>query len=160
MRPKRMKTIATIIAITIAMGIAALPLDKRDRLAHAALAETRSGESQDNRLRLAEVTAVNSYPQDIHNDPNLWKSAVRQQTVSRYGNRKQWICINELIQRESGWRLKANNPQSTAFGLFQLLKLNPKAKLHKQIRHGLRYIQHRYETPCKALQHHNKHGWY
>ena len=155
-----MKTIATIIAITVAMGFAALSLDKRDRLAFAAFAETRRDESQANREWLAGVTAVNSYPQDIHNGRKLWKTTVRHQTVSRYGTHKQWRCINELIQKESGWRLNADNPQSTAFGLFQLLKLNPKAKLHKQIRHGLRYIEHRYKTPCKALQHHNKHGWY
>lgn len=160
MRPKivNKKPIA-IVAAMIIVAITLDTLDKPSRLTTAAFAETRREKSQADRQWFAGSPAINSYPQVIHNPQKLWKSRVKRATVSRY-NHKQWRCLDELIQRESGWRLNADNPHSTAFGLFQLLKLDPKSKLQKQIEHGLRYIQHRYDSPCDALDHHNRKGWY
>lgn len=153
------KTIAIMILMTSLTGATLDKLDNPTRLTNAAVAEIRRDQSQANRQGFAGEPALNSYPQHIHNGEKLWKTRVKHATVSRY-NRHQWRCLDELIQRESGWRLNADNPHSTAFGLFQLLKLNPKAKLQKQIRHGLRYIKHRYRTPCNALKHHDQNGWY
>lgn len=76
------------------------------------------------------------------------------------GIAKEYSCLVDLWQRESGWRYKAKNHSSTALGIAQLLietSLDPAT----QIRNGLRYINYRYEnSPCKALGHSYRLGWY
>jgi hypothetical protein len=74
-------------------------------------------------------------------------------------NHRQYLCLEKLWQRESHWNPLADNKKSTAYGIPQLLKLktnNP----YEQIDAGLKYISHRYGTPCKALSHHLKTGHY
>lgn len=72
---------------------------------------------------------------------------------------KQWSCLSKLWGKESAWNYKADNPHSTAYGIPQILGLttnNP----YKQIDLGIKYIKHRYDTPCKAWSFHKKKGWY
>ena len=74
-------------------------------------------------------------------------------------NDKQYRCLVELWTLESHWNHKANNPKSSAYGIPQLLNMrstNP----YRQIELGLKYIAHRYDTPCKALSYHKKKGHY
>jgi hypothetical protein len=73
---------------------------------------------------------------------------------------KQWVCINELIDRESKWSNIADNPTSSAYGLFQMLKMPKGSTVKMQTERGIRYIEHRYDTPCEALRHHNRKNWY
>jgi hypothetical protein len=64
-------------------------------------------------------------------------------------NQREWECLNALWSSESRFDHRAANPRSTAFGVAQVLK----EKDHRprvQILRGLRYIAHRYDTPCKA----------
>jgi hypothetical protein len=90
-------------------------------------------------------------------------------------HKKQFACLEKLIYKESGWRVKALNPSSGAFGLFQFLpstwanyKYPYKPKdAHTQIKAGLRYVYKRYQTPCKAWEFWKKQagpdmhgGWY
>ena len=72
----------------------------------------------------------------------------------------QFACLDELLWRESSWRLHNKSKKSSAYGLFQLLHLKPGTDRDTQVDKGFKYIKHRYGTPCKALQHHNKLGWY
>ena len=51
------------------------------------------------------------------------------------------------------------NKKSTAFGIPQILGLKEKNPM-KQIDLGLKYIAHRYETPCAAWAHWMKHKHY
>ena len=99
---------------------------------------------------------VHNYTSPVDNSKRL----VTSRASSRGYNNKQLKCLFELIERESRWDHKAKNPASTAYGLFQQLKLDPKASKQKQIRLGLTYVEHRYGTACKALKHHNLKGWY
>jgi len=71
----------------------------------------------------------------------------------------QYYCLDELWFKESRWNPKADNPKSTAYGIPQILKLK-ETNPFKQIDIGLRYIEHRHGTPCKALQFHNRKGYY
>lgn len=93
--------------------------------------------------------------------PKSAREYVRQASkIAGYTNR-EWNCLDEIIYRESRWHYKADNPTSSAFGLFQQLLLDPKTGLRKQTIRGLRYIEHRYDgDPCQALAHHNDKGWY
>ena len=72
---------------------------------------------------------------------------------------KEFYCLDELLHKESRWNYKAKNPKSSAFGLFQMLNNKEKDPI-KQIDKGLKYIEHRYGTACKALAHHKIKGWY
>ena len=72
---------------------------------------------------------------------------------------KQYRCVELLWNKESNWNPRADNPKSTAYGIPQLLKLKAKDP-YIQIDLGLKYIAHRYITPCKALTHHKKTGHY
>ena len=72
---------------------------------------------------------------------------------------KEYRCLELLWMRESKWDPRANNPKSSAYGIPQLLKLKV-LDPYLQIDLGLKYIAHRYKTPCIAYAHHRKTGHY
>ena len=74
-------------------------------------------------------------------------------------NHNEYLCLEKLWYLESRWNPRAANKSSTAYGIPQLLKLKTNDP-YKQIDAGLKYIAHRYGTPCKALTFHKKHGYY
>ncbi|MEP6464132.1 MAG: hypothetical protein ABJC62_12115 [Frankiaceae bacterium] len=80
----------------------------------------------------------------------------------------QYSCLNSLWTKESNWRVNADNPGSSAYGIPQAL---PGAKMRSagadwrtnpatQISWGLRYIAGRYGTPCAAWSHSRSYNWY
>ena len=78
----------------------------------------------------------------------------------KVGSYKEFVCLEKLWTKESNWRYKAKNKQSSAYGIPQLLKMK-ETNPYKQIDLGLRYIDKRYKgSPCKALAHHKEKGWY
>lgn len=80
----------------------------------------------------------------------------------------QYSCLVKLWERESNWRANARNGSSGAYGIPQALpgvkmategadwQTNPET----QIRWGVKYIKGRYGSPCGALAHSDKLGWY
>lgn len=74
-------------------------------------------------------------------------------------NDKQYQCLDRLWDRESRWDPTARNSKSTAYGIPQLLDLK-ETNGFKQIDIGIKYIVHRYGTPCNAYIHHKKVGNY
>lgn len=72
---------------------------------------------------------------------------------------KEYRCLELLWMLESKWDPRANNTKSSAFGIPQLLKMK-ELDPYKQIDLGLKYIYHRYITPCKAYAYHLKHRHY
>jgi hypothetical protein len=74
-------------------------------------------------------------------------------------NAKQYRCLEILWTHESKWDPRADNPKSSAYGIPQLLKLKEHDP-YKQIDLGLKYIEHRHKTPCKALAYHKLKGHY
>jgi hypothetical protein len=78
----------------------------------------------------------------------------------------QFSCLDSLYVSESDWRVDADNPTSSAYGIPQAL-----TQLHElpadymtsaesQIRWGLEYIQDTYGTPCSAWTFKQGNGWY
>jgi hypothetical protein len=63
---------------------------------------------------------------------------------------EQWVCLRTLWTSESRFDSKADNPRSSAFGIAQLLK-EKETEPALQILKGLRYISHRYGSPCRSL---------
>jgi len=74
-------------------------------------------------------------------------------------NAKQYRCLDVLWDRESKWDPRADNPKSSAYGIPQLLNMR-ELDPFKQIDLGIKYITHRYKTPCRALDYHTKRGHY
>jgi TP901 family phage tail tape measure protein len=71
----------------------------------------------------------------------------------------QWDALQAVIMRESGFNNLAQNPTSTAHGIFQMLTETSNDPTI-QTQHGLAYVQQRYGTPMAALAHENAFGWY
>jgi hypothetical protein len=74
-------------------------------------------------------------------------------------SRAQYDCLDKLWTRESNWNHKADNPYSSAYGIPQILRLTEKNP-YKQIDRGIKYINHRYKTPCNAWKFWQNNGWY
>lgn len=80
----------------------------------------------------------------------------------------EYQCLLTLWQRESNWNPYAMNASSGAYGIPQSLPGNKMASAGAdwqtnpvtQITWGLGYIANRYGTPCGALGHSNRVGWY
>jgi hypothetical protein len=80
----------------------------------------------------------------------------------------QFDCLDSLWTKESGWKVSADNPTSSAYGIPQALpgskmasaggdwRTNPRT----QIVWGLDYIEGRYGSPCAAWSHSKARNWY
>jgi hypothetical protein len=78
----------------------------------------------------------------------------------------QFGCLDSLYMSESGWRVNADNPSSSAYGIPQALTethdlpadymTNPVT----QIEWGLDYIRSSYGTPCAAWDFKQSNNWY
>lgn len=95
--------------------------------------------------------------------------AIASGLLATYGwGHDQFGCLVSLWTRESAWRVDADNPSSSAYGIPQALpgskmasagadwRTNPAT----QIRWGLGYIHDRYGSPCGAWAHSESTGWY
>ena len=80
----------------------------------------------------------------------------------------QYSCLNKLWTKESHWNYKARNKVSGAHGIAQAL---PATKMEivgtdwrtntvTKITWGLKYINERYESPCKAWSKFKRSRWY
>jgi len=94
------------------------------------------------------------------------KGASGASTVS--ASAQQWVCLDNLWTRESGWQVDALNKESKAYGIPQALPATKMAttgadwrtNYRTQIDWGLTYIMSRYGSPCAAWQHEIKQNWY
>ena len=73
---------------------------------------------------------------------------------------EDWKALNSLIIKESQWNYEAQNPKSSAYGLFQILNMPPGTSIEKQVEKGISYITKRYGTPVEAYKHQLEKGWY
>lgn len=76
-------------------------------------------------------------------------------------------ALNQIISHESGWRSNAQNPHSTAYGMFQFLNstwqgtgIQKTSDPKQQVEAGLIYIKNRYQTPSIAWKFWQMKGWY
>ena len=99
---------------------------------------------------------------EFHWTPRALKLYAKQFMRMAYPewNLSEHRALMKLWGKESGWNPKAQNPTSSAFGVPQLLKLDPDTPAPLQIERGLGYIEHRYDRPSVAWTHWREHGWY
>ncbi|HEX6148901.1 MAG TPA: hypothetical protein VFZ39_03980, partial [Nocardioides sp.] len=75
-------------------------------------------------------------------------------------------CLDSLYVSESNWRIDADNPTSSAYGIPQALTsmhavpADYYTSAEAQIRWGLDYIQDAYGSPCSAWSFKQANGWY
>ena len=78
----------------------------------------------------------------------------------------QFSCLDSLYVSESDWRVDADNPTSSAYGIPQALTqmhdlpADYMTSAESQIRWGLEYIKDAYVTPCSAWSFKQGNGWY
>ncbi|OEV12058.1 transglycosylase SLT domain-containing protein [Streptomyces nanshensis] len=83
------------------------------------------------------------------------------------GDESQFQCFSQIVERESGWDVHAQNP-SGAYGLVQAL---PGSKMSSagpdwrnsaatQVKWGLNYMKDRYGSPCGAWSFWQSNNWY
>lgn len=72
---------------------------------------------------------------------------------------KEWKCLDAIFLKESRYDHLADNKKSSAFGIGQRLKETSKDP-HIQLLKTYRYIEHRYQTPCRAYQFHQRRNYY
>lgn len=113
--------------------------------------------------RVGQTTAY-AYPQAVDNKALTPKKVkqIAHIAVTNWFDEQQWNCYANIIHVESRWKLDAQNPTSTAWGIGQILdsKDNTGLDPYKQIITALNYMIHKYGTPCKAWTFHKKHRWY
>lgn len=80
----------------------------------------------------------------------------------------QFQCFSNIVDHESSWNYRAQNPSSGAYGLMQAL---PGSKMSSagadwqtnpatQIKWGLNYMNSRYDSPCGAWSFWQANNWY
>jgi Transglycosylase SLT domain len=97
------------------------------------------------------------------------KEMARQILKNKFGyGSSQFSCFNNIIMRESMWKVNATNPSSGAYGIPQALpgskmasegsdwRTNPAT----QIIWGVKYMKDRYGSPCAAWSVKRVKGWY
>lgn len=78
----------------------------------------------------------------------------------------QFSCLDALYVSESDWRVDADNPTSSAYGIPQAmtsmheLPADYYTSAEAQIRWGLEYIQDSYGSPCSAWEFKQANNWY
>lgn len=95
-----------------------------------------------------------SVPLEVQNNPI--KEFAYNQVKFRW-DESQWSSFNSIIERESSWNPKNQNPTSTAYGLGQFLNSTWQGTGYtktddpqKQIMATIEYISQRYGTPKDA----------
>ena len=97
------------------------------------------------------------------------REIARQIMKNKFGyDDGDYSCFNNIIIRESMWKINATNPSSGAYGIPQALpgskmaseggdwRTNPAT----QIIWAVKYMEDRYGSPCSAWSFKSAHGWY
>lgn len=127
--------------------------DRRDRTdaAKEAALSTTNGVSRTHSESIADA------------DPRTIAKAL----LPQYGfSAADFGCLDSLYMSESGWRVNADNPTSSAYGIPQALTSGRDmppgyfSSAEVQIKWGLDYIRESYGSPCSAWNFKSSHGWY
>ena len=95
------------------------------------------------------------------------QSMAQEMAAARGWTGAQWDALNWIVEHESSWNSNAQNPSSTAYGLFQFLDstwstvgASKTSDPAAQIQAGLAYIAQRYGSPSAAQAFWQANGWY
>lgn len=100
--------------------------------------------------------------------PETAKSIARKSLADFGWKQTEFSCLAKLWGKESAWNYKAVNKRTHDHGIPQRhMSHNTTAQRAAflsdpvvQINWGLKYIDHRYDTPCRALDFWKRNNWY
>lgn len=123
----------------------------------------RTDKAKATALEMAGGSAVTRSEKLSEGDPR----DIARALLPAYGfSSDQFSCLDSLYVSESDWRVDADNPTSSAYGIPQALTqlhdlpADYMTSAESQIRWGLEYIQDTYGTPCSAWSFKQANNWY
>jgi hypothetical protein len=140
-------------------------LERRDQRSVSSRSARRTDKTKATALSMSSGSAVTKSEKLSEGDPR----DIARALLPAYGfSSDQFSCLDSLYMSESGWRVDADNPTSSAYGIPQAL---PGSKMSSagsdwennpetQIRWGLGYIRDRYGSACSAWGHSQANNWY
>lgn len=141
----------------------ATDLERPTRSAVASRSARRTSPTKAAALTMPAGAAVTKSRSLSEGDPRDIAGAL----LPAYGfSSDQFSCLDSLYVSESDWRVDADNPTSSAYGIPQALTqlhdlpADYMTSAESQIRWGLEYIQDTYGTPCNAWSFKQGNGWY
>jgi hypothetical protein len=152
---------------TVANPLSSQDSDRDDRDASVSRSDRRdeADPAKEAALASSDSPAVSRTEDLSQSDPR----DIARALLSEYGFAdSEFDCLDSLYNSESGWRVNADNPTSSAYGIPQAL---PGSKMASegadwatnpvtQIRWGLGYIEDRYGSPCNAWSFKQGNNWY
>lgn len=107
-------------------------------------------------------------PASVAVEPGTAQALGKEMAAARGWGDDQFACLLSLWNKESGWRVNAENKSSGAYGIPQSLPGTKMASVGDdwrtnpatQITWGLNYIAGRYGDPCGAWAHSQRKNWY
>jgi hypothetical protein len=146
-----------------ASAASAAELEQRARRTVTSRSARRTDATKATALSMSAGAAVTKSEKLSEGDPR----DIARALLPAYGfSADQFSCLDSLYMSESGWRIDADNPTSSAYGIPQALTelhdlpADYMTSAESQIRWGLEYIQDTYGTPCSAWSFKSGHGWY
>ena len=143
--------------------MSAADLERREQRSVASRSSRRTDATKATALTMSAGAAVTKSQKLSEGDPR----DIARALLPVYGfSSDQFSCLDSLYMSESGWRVDADNPSSSAYGIPQALTqlhdlpADYMTSAESQIRWGLEYIQDTYGTPCSAWSFKAGHGWY
>ncbi|MEV0225492.1 transglycosylase SLT domain-containing protein [Streptomyces sp. NPDC050704] len=133
----------------------------KDAIAKQKAAEKAEREAKERKEREeAEKVASRSATRDPSSFPVLPSYTAEQvkEMARQIVPADQFSCFSTIVDHESSWNYKADNPTSDAYGLMQALPGSKMASAGAdwmsnpatQIKWGLSYMADRYGSPCEA----------
>jgi hypothetical protein len=89
-----------------------------------------------------------------------------QRIISADRSRSEAECALKIAWRESRYQLHVRNSTSGAYGVFQLMQVDKRLNLQKQILRATKYVESRYGSSdkrhawCMAWSSWQRKGWY
>lgn len=127
-------------------------------------AEARAEAARKAELERARKLAASRSAERTEAAPSGSPQQIARQLI---GDETQFQCFSQIVERESGWDVHAQNP-SGAYGLMQALPGSKMASAGPdwrdnaatQIKWGLGYMNDRYGSPCGAWSFWQANNWY
>ena len=150
-------------ATPIAASLSQAKIEDRAAVVSRSDGRGRTDESNEAALSQASGPGVTRSEDLSEADPR----EIGRALLPEYGfSADQFGCLDQLYVSESNWRIDADNPTSSAYGIPQAL-----TELHElpadymtsaesQIRWGLDYIADSYGSPCAAWEFKQANNWY
>ena len=138
---------------------------KRIKAEAKAAAKQEAEEKAEEKAAQKRALANRGYEPGV-TDP---REIARQIMKNKFGyDDDDYSCFNNIIIRESMWKIDATNPSSGAYGIPQALPGSKMASAGSdwrtnpatQIIWALDYMKKRYGSPCEAWSFKRGHGWY